>query len=310
MTRDLICRTATTFAKDGALDEAAFRQHLQRLVDHGHGAYLASGGSGEGHVLSVEELRRVYTIGVEVCRGKVPVFANPPEQHTAEATLEQSLLAVSCGVEMVNVYGPSGLHGYVPTDEEFERYHDELLPRLHHPVALAPNPILGYAPNPAVVARLCNRYTQVEAVNLALQTDDYMLRVQRDLRRPIRFYVPISGSLNTLALGAHGFLGAEANILPATHRRYLDLCEDKPTLALGEAYAQLKSFARYVAGWGQSPRWIKMAMRVLALPGGTGGPRRPYLMPDEAALRRFTEGLAALGIPEIDERLTAARNIA
>jgi 4-hydroxy-tetrahydrodipicolinate synthase len=310
MTLTLICRTATLFAADGALDEAALRQHLQSLVDHGHGAYLASGGSGEGHVLSVEELRRVYAIGVETCRGKVPVFANPPEQHTAQATLEQSQLAISCGVEMVNVYGPSGLHGYVPTDEEFERYHDELLSQFRHPVALAPNPILGYAPDPRVVARLCNRYPQVEAVNLALQTDDYMLRIQRDLRRPIRFYAPISGSLNTLALGAHGLLGAEANILPATHRAYLDLCRGGPSPGLGEAYAQLKSFARYVAGWGQSPRWIKMALRVLALPGGTGVPRRPYLMPEEAVLTRFAEGLAALGIPEIDERLAATRHAA
>jgi len=299
----LICRSATTFSPNGAFDEEAFHQHIQRLIDHGHGVYLASGGSGEGHALTIDELRRVYAAGVDCCRGKVPVYANPPEQHTAQATLEHSLLAIEAGVEMVNVYGPSGLHGYVPTDEEYERYHDELLPQLRHPVALAPNPIIGYAPDPSLVARLCNRYPQVEAVNLALQTDDYMIRVRAGLKRDVRFYAPITGSLNALALGAHGLLGAEANVLPATHRAYVDLCAGGPSDRLGAVYAHLKDFARLVAGRGASPRWIKMAMRVLALPGGAGGPRRPYLLPAEDQLRAFAKALAALGIPEIAERL-------
>src|SRR5690242_10640382 len=104
---DLICRVATTFDAEGRLDEDAFRQYLQRFVDNKIGVYLASGGSGEGHALTLDELRHVYTIGVAVCRGKVPVYANPPEQHTAEATLEHSLIAVDAGVELVNVYGPS-----------------------------------------------------------------------------------------------------------------------------------------------------------------------------------------------------------
>jgi 4-hydroxy-tetrahydrodipicolinate synthase len=302
----LICRTATTFDRNGALDEEAFRRHLQRLVEHGIGIYLASGGSGEGHALTVEELRRVYVIGVESCRGRVPVYANPPEQHTAQATLEHSLLAIAAGVELVNVYGPSGLHGYVPSDEEYERYHDELLPQLRHPVALAPNPIIGYAPDPRTVARLCNRYRQVEAVNLALQTDDYMIRVQSALDREVRFYAPVSGSLNMFALGAHGLLGAEANILPATHRAYLDRCTAGPSAGLGVVYARLKRFSQLVARHGASPRWLKMAMRVLMLPGGEGGPRRPYLLPPEEVLRGFVQELASLGIPEIDEGLRSS----
>jgi dihydrodipicolinate synthase/N-acetylneuraminate lyase len=61
---DLICRVATTFDAEGRLDENAFRQYLQRFVENRIGVYLASGGSGEGHVLSIDELRRVYAIGV------------------------------------------------------------------------------------------------------------------------------------------------------------------------------------------------------------------------------------------------------
>ena len=41
-------------------------------------------------------------------------------------------------------------------------------------------------------------------------------------------------------------------------------------------------------------------------PGGEGGVREPYLMPDAAELDRFARGAAALGLPEITAMLPAA----
>ena len=307
MALQLICRTATTFASDGSFDEGAFRQYLQRFVDAKLGVYLASGGSGESHAMSEPELRRVYTAGVASLKGKVSVYANPPEQHTVEATLDQTRLATECGAEVVNIYGPEGRHGYKPTDEEYLAYHDALLPQVSHPIALAPNPILGYSPKPQLVAQLCNRYSQVVAVNLALQTDDYLVPLLDALRRPVPVYVPVSGSLNSLALGATGLLGAEANILPQTHRRYIDGIEARDPRAIGTAYAELKRFNHFVAGWGVSPRWLKASMAVLGLPGGNGGPRPPFLKLQGAEMERFRQGLLGLRIAEIAQTATETR---
>lgn len=58
---------------DGAIDEDAFHQYLQRFVDAKIGVYLASVGSGESGAMTADELRRVYRIGVDVCKGKIPV---------------------------------------------------------------------------------------------------------------------------------------------------------------------------------------------------------------------------------------------
>ncbi len=306
MSLELICRTATTFSASGEFDEDAFRHYLQRFVDTRLGVYLGSGGSGESHAMSLSELRRLYQAGVAALKGKVPVYANPPEQHTVEAVLEQSLLAIECGAEVVNIYGPEGRHGYKPTDEEYLAYHDELLPQLRHPVALAPNPILGYSPKPVLVAQLANRHHQVAAINLALQTDDFLVPLLDGLKREVPVYVPVSGSLNSLALGAAGLLGAEANILPRTHRLYMDCYAAQDTAGMGLAYAELKRFTHFVSAWGVSPRWLKMAMRVLKLPGGQGGPRRPFVLPSGAELERFTQGLLGLGIREISEQARAA----
>lgn len=303
MPMPLICRTLTTFAADGSLDEQAFGAHLERLVSHGHGVYLASGGSGESHAMTVGEIKRVYEIGVECCKGRVPVFANPPEQHTADAAYDHAVLAASAGVEMVNLYGPSNLHGYVPTDDEYIAYHREFLDRFTGPVALAPNPIIGYTPRPSLVAQICNEYRQVQAINLALQTETYMADILDALKRPVDFYVPLVGSQNMLAMGATGMLGAEANIVPRTYRRYATLCEAGASAELGATYRELRRLTRYLSAWGQSPRWLKMAARVLGLPGGKGGPRRPYLLPPQTELDDFASGLSRLGVGEIDKMM-------
>ena len=300
---NLLVRTATTFSKTGEIDEEALRRYLQRFVDANIGVYLGSGGSGEGHALTWEELGRVYRIGVEVCKGKVPVHANPPEQHTAKATREHTLYAVKAGVEFVNVYGPTAWHGFRPTDAEFLAYFDEVLPAIKHTVAIAPNPIIGYTPRPALIAAVCNKYSQIVAVNFAGLTDDYFIQLKDLLDRELACYLPLTGSPNTLALGAAGLIGGAYNILPKTFRQYLDSYERRKFDELGVVYAHLKRFAHLVEPWNTStPRWIKMCMKVLKLPGGEGGLREPYRMPSDEELRKFTDDLLRLRIPEIEEQ--------
>ncbi len=301
----LLCRTATTFAPNGNLDENAFRLFMQRFVRSKVGVYLGSGGSGEGHALTHAELKRVYQLGVEECKGKVPVYANPPEAHSPQAVIEQTMLAVEAGVELINIYGPAPWHGFLPTDAELIAYYDAVLPSIRYPVALAPQPLLGYAPKPAVLADVCRRYPQVEAVNLSGVSDAYFVDFKDRLNRDLPLYVSLEGSLNTLALGAHGLNGAEANIVPKTYRRYMDLYESGQTEELGRVYRDLKRIFRFVEAWAPAtPRWLKMFFKVFKLPGD--GLRLPYLMPSEAELQKFADGLMALNVPEITELGRAA----
>jgi hypothetical protein len=51
-------------------------------------------------------------------------------------------------------------------------------------------------------------------------------------------------------------------------------------------------------------------MRVLNLPGGEGGLREPFLMPDAATLETFTAKLLALNIPEVAEMAAEAGLVA
>ena len=306
-----LCRTATTFGKDGALDEDAMARFLQRFVDAKLGIYLASAGSGESHAMTRAEIKRVYEIGVSLAKGKIQVNANPPEQHTARATREQTLLAIESGVEVVNVYGPASWHGFKPTDQEYFAYYDDVLRGIHHPIAIAPNPTIGYTPKPTAIAEVCRKYRQVAAVNLSGVDKDYFIELKDAMTRTdVELYVPFPDSFLMLELGATGMVSMEGNILPKTFRRYLDLCERRDAAGAAALYADISRFIRFVRKWQSStPRWLKMAMRVLGLPGGEGGLREPYRMPPDDEVRRFAEGLRALGIAELNEQLAAAKAI-
>src|SRR5262249_30595886 len=160
-TVNLLARNCTLFTTTKALDEDAYRESLQRFVDFRIGPFLASGGSGEANSLSRDEVRRVYQLGVEVCRGKFRWYASRREVRSAQEAIAFSGLAIEAGVDIVNLYGPASLHGYRPTDAELTAYFDDVLTAIKHPVTLAPNPTQGYTPKAGLIADLCNLYPQV-----------------------------------------------------------------------------------------------------------------------------------------------------
>jgi 4-hydroxy-tetrahydrodipicolinate synthase len=299
----LHCRSITTFAKDGGIDEDAFRQFLQRFVDNNLGVYLDACGPCEGFTLTRDEISLTYKIGAEVCKGRVFIGGNGAEQHTADETLAVARIGQEAGMDAVNIYGPAGWHGFRPNDEEYLHFFDRILGEFKYPTAIAPNPILGYTPSPVVMAQICNKYSQVVAVNFAGITDHtYFINFMDALTREVETYVIHPGSFNLFALGATGMLGVEANVIPKTFRRYLDCYEDGNLAEATKVYADLARFTQLVKGnpaWGQ--RWIKVAMKIFKLPGAEGGVREPYLMPSDCVIEEFARQALALNIPEINE---------
>jgi dihydrodipicolinate synthase/N-acetylneuraminate lyase len=302
------CRVATTFTVGGdAIDEDAYRRYLQRFIDTNTGVYLGSGGIGEGHTLTWEELRTVYRVGVNACKGKVPVYANVLEQLTARDVIKYAELAVESGVDALNFYAAEGRHEFKPTDRELTIWLDTVLSAVKHPTLLAAQPVVGYAVKPEIIAHACRRYGHVVGVNLTGVQDSYFLQLREMVDRDLRYYVPVTGSLNMLVLGAAGILGGDINVIPATYRRYVDLFAAGRFDELGRVYADIKRYLAYTARWNPAPtRWIKMAMKVLKLPGGEGGIRAPYQMPPPNELEEFTDGLLRLRIPEIEQQAKAA----
>lgn len=303
---DFYTMCATVFTPDGRFDESAMRLYLRRQIDARLGVYLGSGGNGETHAMSPDELSRLYAIGVEECKGKVPVHANLPEEHTAEQTIAQARIAIAAGVEALHLYTVEGRHGYVPTEGELIGYFDDVLAVIRHPVVIAVNPTMGYIPRPRIIAEICRRHDQIVAVRLSAQRDIYLLNIQDMLGRAIHCHWQLgSGALDPLALGTSLF-AAEANIIPATFRRFVDCAQAARIAEAGEVLGQIRRFNQLVMEWGPCARWIKMAMKILKLPGWEGGLRKPYLMPPDKIVHDFGDRLQRLGIPEIETMARAA----
>jgi dihydrodipicolinate synthase/N-acetylneuraminate lyase len=291
---------ATVFSPHGGIDALAFRLYLQRQIDAGLGVYLGSGGNGETHAMTPDELHTMYRIGVEMFRGKVPVHANLPEETTADATIAQARIAVDAGVEALHLYTVEGRHGYKPTDRELIGYFDDVLSVIDHPVVIAVNPTMGYIPKPAVVASIIRSHKQIVGARLSGQPQIYLIDLQDMVDRPIEYHWQLgSGALDPLALGATLF-AAEANIIPRTFREFIDHAQAGRFTAAGKTLADIRRFNRLIMQWGPCARWIKMCMRILRLPGWEGGLRKPYLMPSDDEVRDFTTALLRLRVPEID----------
>ncbi len=296
----MFCMVVTAMDEQGRIDEEGCRAHLRRMIDAGVGVYLGSGGTGQGHALDPDELWRVYEIGVSECKGKVPVYCNPPEARTAKEMLWKSRLGADAGVDVVQLYQLDAGHGRTPPLWEQEHYFRDLLEEIDHPIALSIHVASGYLAPVSLTAQLCNDYPQVVAVNLHGPTMSYLLQLRERIRDDIKIYTGMNNVLTSLALGAWGCQAAEPNLVPKLCQAIIDHFIAGDIGKMGEAYARVLTVWDTLApAQAQSQDATKAVMRAMGLPGGYT--RRPRAPVDEAALAKVRESIQALHVPELEE---------
>lgn len=298
----------TPFDDDGAVDLDAYGRLVDRMAQANIGVYLGSGGAGEGHALEVGELRDLYRVGVDVAGHRVPVAANPREPRTAAQMLDLALVAADQGVDLVQLYSLDAGHGMQPTPVELERYYRFVLDRLSHPVAISVHAYYPYRVPPSLLADLCADYPNVEAVNVIMPMP-YYLEVRKALAgsgRPIRLYTSIVTLVDGLYAGSWGCQAAEPNLIPHTMRRFVDAIVSGDTETASRLYMFVFELMGVVQQWAPSTaRWLKMALRVLGLPGANGVLREPYVLPADDQLDKMRRELVALRVEEIEAESAA-----
>jgi dihydrodipicolinate synthase/N-acetylneuraminate lyase len=197
-------------------------------------------------------------------------------------------------------------HAMRPTPAEQETYYNDLLGAIDHPVALSVHVYAGYMAPVALLRSLCGRYPQIVAINVIGTPLDYLVALLDAVAPRVQINVRLANAIEGYALGARGFLAAEPNIVPRLSRSIVDRLVASDLNGAGIALGGLVRVATVVNRWAPSTaRWVKMAMKVLDLPGGSGGLRKPYLMPPGSELDAMASALAALHIDELDARSAA-----
>jgi dihydrodipicolinate synthase/N-acetylneuraminate lyase len=292
-----MCNTTTPFTAAGGLDEDALRRHLRRMVAARTGVFLGSPGSGEMHTLSDVEFGRVCEIAVDECGGRVPVYAMTGEVHDAAATIRVGRIAAAAGVDAVQIFQVMGGHGMVATRDEQEAYFDTVLAAIDHPVAISFHGIAGYLAPVDLVAKLYHDVPSLCAVYVYMASWTYLSEVRDAVPSHIPLGVEIAGAVQSFALGAHSMTGAEPNVIPVTCRALVDAYEASDIAEVEVLAQRIQRLSDAVRRWRPlNSRWIKMALRVLELPGGEGGVRAPLVLPDESELAMMAQAFDRLGV--------------
>ena len=91
--------------RDGAVDEPALRELIERQISAGIDGLVPCGSTGESATLSHAEHRRVVELVVEAVAGRVPVIAGTGSNNTREA-IELTLHARDAGADAALLISP------------------------------------------------------------------------------------------------------------------------------------------------------------------------------------------------------------
>lgn len=105
MLRGSLTALVTPFTASGAVDEKAFREHVEWQIAEGTNGLVPVGTTGESPTLTHEEHRKVVKTCIEVAAGRVPVVAGAGSNNTDEA-VGLAAYAESVGADAVLVVTP------------------------------------------------------------------------------------------------------------------------------------------------------------------------------------------------------------
>jgi 4-hydroxy-tetrahydrodipicolinate synthase len=289
----------TPFTADGELDEVAFRAHLGRIVDAGLGIYLASPGSGDVHALSLVEFERICTVAVEVGCGRAPVFSMTPELHGIDETLTFARAAASAGVDEVQLWQYMGGHGIVPRRDEQLAYWREVLGALDHPAALSIHGYAGYLAEAGMLAELCEEFDTIKTVSFHQASLAQVLAYRDALPERVRVGGSLERGVPEMLLGVTLLNCSPANVIPRTSARIVEGYLKGDMAMAAESTERLERLVAALKPWSKpNSRCLKMALRVLGLPGGDGTLRRPLSFPPKEEFDAMAQRLERLGVAE------------
>ena len=234
----------TPFDDGERLDEGALRAHFQRMRAAGIGVYAGGAGSGEAYTLSPAEMRRVLEIAVDELQGAVSVRAMGVEPRTAAQMIEFGKLCADVGVDAMQVYSLDIGHVGRPSDDEIERYLDDVLSTLAVPAVISTHFSVGYFVPVTVMDRVCRRYDHVIGINCTNPDINYLTQLSTTIDEHIELHTGLmTQALAALAVGASGYLTTEANVVPRLCVEVIDHYKAGDLGALMHAYGRLLRFS-------------------------------------------------------------------
>jgi 4-hydroxy-tetrahydrodipicolinate synthase len=198
--------------RDGAIDEEAFRSHVEWQIESGTQGLVPVGTTGESPTLSHAEHERVVELCVDQAKGRVPVVAGAGSNNTAEA-VALARHAEAAGADAVLVVTP---YYNKPTQEGLYRH----FAAVNDAVGL---PIIIYNIPPRSVVDMSvstmARLFQLKNVVGVKDATGNLARVSQQRQAMGPEFLQLSGEDMTAlaynAAGGHGCISVVSNVAPA-----------------------------------------------------------------------------------------------
>jgi len=197
--------------KDGALDEEAFRAHVNWQIENGTKGLVPVGTTGESPTLSHDEHRKVVEWCVDEARGRVPVVAGAGSNNTHEA-VELAKHAEEAGADAVLVVTP---YYNKPTQEGLYRHFEAVNDAVGIPII-----IYNIPPRSVVDMSVATMARLYELKNIAGVKDATanIGRVSQQRHALGPDFIQLSGEDMTAlaynAAGGHGCISVVSNVAP------------------------------------------------------------------------------------------------
>ncbi len=262
----------TPFAKEGEIDEGAYLEIVDRMVDYGATGIVVSGCTGEFWAMSLEERKRLFKLTADHLSGELKVICSVMAVTTGEI-LELTESAKAVGADAVMCLPP---HGVVPTRREIVHLYRTISETVDIPIMVYNLPSRAAINiTPDIVDELAD-IRNVVAIKESSNNINQIVETIMSAGDRISIFVGYEhGVLPGIIMGAEGVSSVLPQILG---RDAIDLCFYAMSGEIEKARPlQFKAYTVFngMEGAGNFPAWFKEAMNQLGYPAGY--PRLPQL---------------------------------
>lgn len=293
----IIVPIVTPFDQRGRIEEGALREQLDFMIEKGVHGVCAGGTTGEGHTLSLDELRRIVEITVDQVAGRIPVLAGILANSTFDLLARANALS---DLELDALQVTPTYYLYNPNDDEMVN-HFHALAEVDSTPLIVYNVVRWNMLGANLLVRLMSEVPTI--IGVKQSGGEIKLLADLLMRAPAgKLIYSAQDALlyPTFALGAHGAIAASPTAAPSGA---LALWEAVKT---GNHESALALHKRILRLWNavtgnNCPAAVKYALALQKCPSGY--PRRPMHEPGAEQKREIEAALK--GVLELTESLSA-----
>jgi 4-hydroxy-tetrahydrodipicolinate synthase len=263
----------TPFDAKGEIDEDGLKRNIGFLINsgvkEGQGFLLLLGTTGEFSNLTRDEAHRIVEIGVQECKGKVPLVVGVNHSNIKDA-VEFGKTAASSGVDAILVRPP--YYWGVPSEEMILKHYNEIAREVPAGIVIY-NRCLSYLVDIPIPTLL--KLSELEQI-VALKDGT------PDFKKFDRTIKELSGKLScingfgeiyepySMLMGSNGFLSCPANFIPGHSLKLFSLAQKGDYIGAEKIHRSLMPLLNtlFSGTYGQFIELTKYAMEILGLSGG------------------------------------------